>query len=575
MQIAITGIGLITSLGVGQEANRERLLAGTSCVHPAEILPTQGRWPLGEIGLTNEQLAVLAQQDPHCGFSRNVLLGMIALHEASDDAQLTRELLHEMPLVCGTTVGGMDLTERFFGEWQAGNDTHLSAILQHEAGMTTTMLQHFAGMREGTTISTACSSALNALIHGAMLLRIGAAKRVIVGGTEALTRFHLAGFASLGILSKEVCRPFASDRDGINLGEGAAFLVLETSEEAERRGAKVYGYVGGYANRCDAFHPTASSPDGDGAFDAMQGALLMAGVLPAEGDSSQGASHEGDSSHEGGWLSARVPYLNAHGTATPNNDASEMAAIQRLFGEHLPRVESTKALTGHTTSASGAIEAIFTLMRMQECGYPAALTNAFGFGGNDSSLLLSATPVQLEGRPQGSRIGMTELFEAAADADYKPYIPAMQARRLTPVMRRLVVAAHRALERAGLAVPDAIIVATRWGGMIPSAQLLQHLTAEGEEGMSPALFMQSTHNNAAGTLARLLQCKGFNSTYSCGASSLAEAEAAAALLLLTGEVRHVLVCGFDEVAPSWQDCLTRAGIPAADVAVAKIIACTK
>ncbi len=551
MKIAITGIGIISALGVGAEANRERLLAGESCVAPAQILPTEHKeWPVGEVGLSNAQLKRLAGQDENAELNRNVLLGMIALREAITDSQLTTDMLAGMQLLNGTTVGGMDLTERHYAEWQQGDFSNLDAILQHEAGMTAMMLQQCFGMADSTTISTACSSALNAIVTGAMLIRAGIEKRVIAGGTEALTRFHLNGFGALGILSKEVCKPFSPDRDGINLGEGAAYLVLEDADEAKKRGAKIYAYIAGYGNRCDAYHPTASSPDGDGAYDAMAHALRMSGISFAS-----------------------IPYLNAHGTATPNNDASEMHAIYRLFGENPPLTESTKPLTGHTTSASGSIELCFTIWRMQANGYRYAMSNAFGFGGNDTSVILSAEEHELPELTKVGKIGITETVVPCEDDDYKTYIPAIQARRMTPVMRQLVVAAKKALLAAGMDTPDAIVVGTEWGGMCPTMELLTHLTNEGEKDLSPMQFMSSTHNNAAGTLARLLSCKGYNTTFSHGKGSMAEAEAHAALLLMTGEAKSVLVCGFDEIAEGWQEYLVRKGIPAENIAKAKVMVC--
>ena len=226
---------------------------------------------------------------------------------------------------------------------------------------------------------------------GAELIRAGKADIVAAGGSECLSDYHLNGFHSLMILDAEPCRPFDRTRAGLNLGEGAAFLILESEASAARRGATPVAELAGYANACDAFHQTASSPDGEGAFLAMQGALRRAGLQPGD-----------------------VDYVNAHGTGTPNNDASESAALRRIFGEKMPPVSSTKGFTGHTTSASGSIEAAFCLLAMQHSFLPAnagwqeadpdcivpctalgkpapvnvALCNAFGFGGNDSSFIL-------------------------------------------------------------------------------------------------------------------------------------------------------------------------------------------
>lgn len=543
MRIAITGIGIMSALGYGKDVNKQHLLAGESGVHAPRVLNTiHKEWPVGEVPYTNEKLRQLSDLPADTPYPRNILLAIPAAGEALEDAGLTKEQTEEAVLINGTTVGGMDVTENEAGKWLQGDVATLDKIRFHEAGVTGFMLSQTFGMKGGTeTISTACSSALNAIMYGSDLLRIGAAKRALVGGTEALTRFHLNGFGSLGILSEKTCRPFQPDRDGINLGEGAAYLVLETEEEALARGAHIYGYVAGYGNRCDAFHQTASSPEGEGAYLAMQDALRMSGLKPAD-----------------------IQYINAHGTATPNNDASEARAIERLFGTPFeaprwPEPRSTKNLTGHTTSASGAIEAIFSLMLMQERGYKHVITNAFGFGGNDSSLILSAEPTDL---PEPNKDGKAEQLPVVSideDADTKAYLTPMQARRMNRQMRRLVVAAKQALEKAGLDKPDAIIVGTRWGGMQPTMELLKSLITNGEKDFSPTLFMQSTHNTPASTLARLLDCHGYNITVVGGSKSFEYARGHAIVELSVSDIRSVLVCGYDEAVPEWQQLLEKAG----------------
>ena len=543
MRIAITGLGIMSALGYGKDVNKQHLLAGESGIHASRILGTVHKeWPVGEVPYTNEILRQLCDLPADSPFPRNMLLAIPALGEAIEDAGLTEEQFKASILIDGTTVGGMDTTENEVGKWLQGDTATIDKILFHDAGATGFMLNHlFGGTTGSATISTACSSSLNAIMYGADLLRLGIAKHALVGGTEALTRFHLNGFGSLGILSEKICRPFQSDRDGINLGEGAAYLVLEPEEEALARGAHIYGYVAGYGNRCDAFHQTASSPEGEGAYLAMQEALRMAGLEPAD-----------------------IQYINAHGTATPNNDASEARAIERLFGTPFeaprwPEPRSTKNLTGHTTSASGSIEAVFSLMLMQERGYQHVLTNAFGFGGNDSSLVLSAAPADLPESKKDRRALETPEVSIDEDVDVKPYLSPMQARRMNSQMRRLVVAAKQALEKAGLDKPDAIIVGTRWGGMQPTMELLKSLITNGEKDFSPTLFMQSTHNTPASTLARLLDCHGYNITVVGGSKSFEYARGHAIVELSVSDIRSVLVCGYDEAVPEWQQLLEKAG----------------
>ena len=540
MRIAITGIGIITALGNGLSANREGLIMGVPHVGSPHILPTiHSEWPVGEVPYTNSELAhITGEKSPE--MTRNVLLGLAALKEALDDGGITEDI----PFVNATTVGGMDITEKYYPQWRNAEWRHSQLFEQHEADFTTRQLALRCSLTPVATLSTACSSALNAIIYAVELLMTGQARQAVAGGTEALTRFHLNGFASLGILSERICRPFKDDRDGINLGEGAAYLVLEEEEHAKQRGAKIYAYLSGFGNRCDAYHQTASSPDGEGAREAMKVALTMAGIKAQD-----------------------IAYINAHGTATVNNDASELCAIQHVFGDSTPLIESTKPLTGHTTSASGSIEAVFSILRMQQNGYRHVLTNAFGFGGNDSSLILSK-----EGRdllPAASTIPTaTEKVSVETDTDYKTYIPLLQARRMTEQMRCLVIAARRALEVSGKTI-DGIVIGTRYGGMVPTAALLDQLTEE-ENGLSPALFMSSTHNAAAGTLALLLQCKGYNMTV-VGCHPGETAQQTARLAICSGEAKNILVGEFDEKVPSLQPLLDAAGCDYQPAATAYIL----
>ena len=379
-ELVITGAGVVSAIGVGKAANLESLLHPRSGVAPIRYLGTELKdFPVGEVKLSNEELSAL------CGapaeWPRTTLLSICALQEALKEAGLADG--SGMRLIGGTTVGGMDVTEKIFPKYSPN----------HGCGASTDLAALFiGGFEDATTLSTACSSAANAFMFGANLLRTGQYERVVVGGSESLSNYHLNGFNSLMILDREPCRPFDATRAGLNLGEGAAYLVLETLESARKRGAKPLARLSGFGNACDAFHQTASSENGEGAFLAMQKALKMAGLQPSQ-----------------------IDYINAHGTGTPNNDASESAALRRIFDGKVPPVSSTKAFTGHTTSASGSIEAVFCLLALQQgfippqlnystpdpaCVMPCTsalqkplkhiLSNAFGFGGNDSSFILSA-----------------------------------------------------------------------------------------------------------------------------------------------------------------------------------------
>lgn len=351
--------------------------------------------PVGEVNATNAELAELLSVDYPATELRTVLLGISAAREAVASSGLTADDIREAAFINGTTVGGMDKTERHFAEvFNTNADTPDSQELRYNgcgsAGdMIADATGHFGMV---TTSSTACSSAANAIIMGANLIKSGLAEIVVAGGAESLTRFHLNGFNSLMILDRERCRPFDRDRAGINLGEGAAYVVLESEASASRRGRKPLAELTGYANTCDAYHQTATSDEGEGAFLAMRKAMDMASLTPAD-----------------------IDYINAHGTGTPNNDASELAAMERIWGTALPPFSSTKSLTGHTTSSSGSIEAVICLLALREGFLPAGagevnpmnewasplseavtgvtlrhvIDNSFGFGGNDSTLIFS------------------------------------------------------------------------------------------------------------------------------------------------------------------------------------------
>lgn len=395
-KVFVTGYGIVSALGTGAEATLQALLATRSGIAPVEILDTDHRdLPVGEVKMTNGEMAQMLGAKAPVSELRTVLMGMIAAKEAVAHASLTPEEIGRAAFISGTTVGGMDKTEKHFKsvlEENARTEETLEMGF-NDCGCSTEMIADSIGkVCMLSTTSTACSSAANAVILGANLIKAGVVDIAIVGGSEALTKFHLNGFNTLMILDKERCRPFDAGRTGINLGEGAAYLVIESAESAMRRGVQPLATLSGYANTCDAFHQTASSENGEGAFLAMRKAMDNAGLSPRQ-----------------------IDYINAHGTGTPNNDVTEFAAMERIWNGALPPFSSTKSLTGHTTSASGAIESVICLLAMQHGFLPANLgwaqplkpgagpvhklqtgveihhviNNSFGFGGNDSTLIFS------------------------------------------------------------------------------------------------------------------------------------------------------------------------------------------
>ena len=331
-RIFVTGCGIISALGVGTDATLRALLSCESGIGPLRHLATtHDEFPVGEVELSNSEMAeMLGVGYPEEGL-RTVLLGIIAAREAVGHAGLTDVDIRNAAFINGTTVGGMDKTERHFKS-VFDSETHSPDCVElkyNDCGYAGDLIADNIGrFTMVTTTSTACSSAANAIIMGANMIKAGLVDIVVAGGAEALTRFHLNGFNSLMILDRESCRPFDRDRAGINLGEGAAYIVIESERSARARGVDILAELSGYANTCDAFHQTASSENGEGPYLAMRKAMDMGRLTPAD-----------------------IDYINAHGTGTPNNDATELAAMHRIWDYALPEFSSTKSFTGHTTSA--------------------------------------------------------------------------------------------------------------------------------------------------------------------------------------------------------------------------------
>lgn len=350
---------------------------------------------MGEVIHDHEALKTLAGIPSSTKISRTSLLGMIAASEAYRDAALHEAASLRTGIISATSVGGMGQVENHFLDFIAaeGDLTHLDAINRLDCSDSTETIANHLGITGFlSTVSTACSSSANAIMYGARLIRNGLLDRAVVGGTDSLSRFTINGFNTLKILDPSPCKPFDANRCGLNLGEGAGYIVLE-SEEAVK-GKKIYAEISGYGNTNDAYHQTASSPDGSGAMMAMQKSLSMSNIKPEA-----------------------ISYINAHGTGTELNDLSEGLAIQRIFGNKIPPVSSTKAFTGHTLAAAGGVEAVLSVLALHhgiiypnlnfaegmnelhfipetemKTGVPMqhVLSNSFGFGGNTSSLLFSS-----------------------------------------------------------------------------------------------------------------------------------------------------------------------------------------
>lgn len=395
-KIFIAGAGAITAIGNNVAECLSSLEQGNAGIGGIRYLHTvhKGEIPVAEVKADNAQLSSLSGL--RTGMSRTAMLSSIAVQEALQDAGLTDRKKWRTGFISANTVGGMDKTERFFpGFLRDRNSGDNSEVMNHECGRITEVVADQLGISDYvTTISTACSSSANSIFFGARLIRQGMLDIAVAGGADALTLFTLNGFNSLMILDREYCRPFDNDRMGLNLGEGAGYLVLVSEEVMREANIEPYCTLSGYCNANDAFHQTASSPGGKGSYLAMKGAMQKAGVQPSD-----------------------ISYINLHGTGTQNNDVAEGTAIRRLFEDAYPPMSSTKSFTGHTLGASGGVEAVFSALSVRhgllypnlrfhtpmselnlvpQTGFEKGhnikhvLSNSFGFGGNCSSLIFSA-----------------------------------------------------------------------------------------------------------------------------------------------------------------------------------------
>ncbi|MCU4185890.1 beta-ketoacyl-ACP synthase II [Acidiferrimicrobium sp. IK] len=403
-RVVVTGMGALSALGTSAEATWDAMVAGRSGVAPIAGFDASG--------LAVRIAAEVRGFDPVAHFGkrrarhldRNVQLALAATAEAVDASKLDIAAAPErVGVIYGTGIGGLGSLTDGVGvlrdrgpEWVSPYTLPMT-LANMAAGLIA--MQHGATGYNSCTV-TACAASAQAIGEGADQIRLGRADAMICGGCEAAVgEVGIAAFAAMKALSTRndepgrASRPFDSGRDGFVMGEAAATLVLEEREAALARGATILAEVAGYGSTADAHHITAPHPDGDGAVRAMEAALADAGLGPGD-----------------------VGYVNAHGTSTPPNDRVEALALRRVFGPSGPPVSSTKSMTGHTLGAAGALEAIACIQAIRTGLLPptinlddvdagceldhvahvarrasvaAALTNSFGFGGHNATLIFT------------------------------------------------------------------------------------------------------------------------------------------------------------------------------------------
>jgi 3-oxoacyl-[acyl-carrier-protein] synthase II len=401
----VTGIGLVSSLGIGTEATWAGLCAGRSGIRrvtrfDATAFACQ---IAGEVDGFDPLDFVDKKEVKKIDTFIQYAIAASDFAMKSAGLTITPAIAPRVGVFIGSGIGGFGTIEREHRAYLDGGPRRISpffipsAIINLAAGQVSI---RFGAKGPNSATATACSASAHAIGDAAELIRRGAADAMIAGGSEAaITHMGLGGFAAMRALStrndapEKACRPFDKDRDGFIIGEGAGVLILEALEHAEARGAHIYAELVGYGMSGDAFHITTPSEDGDGGYRVMKAAIESAGITPAD-----------------------IQYINAHGTSTEYNDRTETLAIKRVFGDHAYKVaiSSTKSMTGHLLGAAGGLEAGISVLaihnqllpptanldnpdvdcdldyvpkvsRKAEVTY--ALSNSFGFGGTNAALV--------------------------------------------------------------------------------------------------------------------------------------------------------------------------------------------
>ncbi|KNZ69605.1 3-oxoacyl-(acyl-carrier-protein) synthase 2 [Thermincola ferriacetica] len=406
-KVVVTGLGVVSPVGTGVDKFWQSLLEGKSGINritrfDASDLATQIAGEVKDF----DPLDFLDKKEVR-RMDRYTHYGMAAAKMAIEDAGLDPEKLDKdrVGVLLGSGVGGIETVEEQARILMAKGPGRISPffvpmMIANICGAYIAINYGFRG--PNTTTVTACASASNAIGEAMRLIKNGECDVVITGGAEApIIPLAMAGFCSMKAMStrneepEKASRPFDKERDGFVMGEGAGVLILESLEHAQKRGAKIYAELSGYGVTCDAYHITAPDPDGIGAARAMELAMREAGVEPED-----------------------VQYINAHGTSTPLGDIGETKAIKKVFGEHAYKlaVSSTKSMTGHLLGAAGGIEAAICILAIQKGQVPptinlenpdpecdldyvpnkakemevrVALSNSFGFGGHNGTILFN------------------------------------------------------------------------------------------------------------------------------------------------------------------------------------------
>jgi 3-oxoacyl-(acyl-carrier-protein) synthase len=355
VDIVITGIGVISAAGGNLDETLSTFRQGVGTIGAVSLFPTALAYPVFEAKHIPERAKAHEM--------RTLRLALCAVEEALFDAELQSNLSRFRVGVClGTTVASQLNDVEFYRSYRAEDAPSMRPVDRYLKGNLAEAVRRAIKVRgPSVTVVNACSSGADAIGVALSWLRHGVCDIALAGGADEVNQVPLCGFGALGILSDSICAPFDRDRTGLNLGEGAGVLVLESEEGARKRGSRSPIYLGGYGSAADAYHLTAPRPDGSGLEASLARAMSEAKIHPDD-----------------------VCFVNAHGTATPDNDKVEGSVLRRVFGERV-RFLSTKGFTGHTLGAAGGVEAAFTAAALRESWVPASA----GFRHQDEEILLS------------------------------------------------------------------------------------------------------------------------------------------------------------------------------------------
>jgi 3-oxoacyl-(acyl-carrier-protein) synthase len=561
MRAFITGTGIISAVGTGWQANLHGIKSKKINLRPLSAFPVKAPAPLsGEIQSWPDRDNLPATH----------VLALAACQEAlesdvsGDDGPVDAVLV-------GTTTGGMPTSEMLLSQ----NVTDPAAYLLHGAGTVAELLAKRLGCHGLTlTVCNACSSSTSIMKLGLELIRSGWARRVLTCGVDALTRLTFHGFRLLQLIDPEGARPFDANRAGMCLGEAAAAFVISAGQ-APPPGALAEIRGGGLS--CDAYHPVAPHPEGEGAAQAMLLALADAGMLKP-----------GD-----------IDYINMHGTGTRDNDASEATAVKRVFNGSPPALSSSKGCLGHTLGAAGALEAAICVMAMSEGILPPnwglqepdpdlgltplleptpararlVLSNSIGFGGNNASLVLGSPGLEAPNTSAGKK-GWLEVLAAScitgagnleatwdAFSRGKSCRGALSTQAISEKLAPRLVRRWKRLPRLALALAldaldqrseeiklDAILFSTGLGALSETHDFLKQLFESDWSLSSPIDFMGSVHNAPAGHVAQYFKAQGANLTFS-GQDLSFEQSVLSAWLLAQSDDKPYLLIGADEAHP--------------------------